>query len=67
MPSPNGYVLQVDGYEIRPSWPAPFYALCLDDADEPAEPLLIHCESLEHAQAHRGIVLDAEFNRVEKS
>lgn len=67
MSSANGYVLQVDGYELRSSWAAPFYVLVRDAVDEPSEPLLIHCE--DRASADRkaefgGLVLDAEFNRA---
>jgi hypothetical protein len=62
MPSANGYKLQVGQWELVASWAAPFFALILGEADE--EPMLIHCESLAHAQGKRGIVLDASFNEI---
>lgn len=65
MTSANGYLLEVQGYTLRSYWPAPFYALCLREGpDGPDEPLLIHCDSLEHARGKRGIVLDADFQEV---
>ena len=64
MPSANGYKLEVQGFTLTAVWRAPFYALILDDADEPSEPLLIHCDDLDHAKRLGGILLDSEFNLI---
>lgn len=68
MASANGYVLDVGGFELRASWQAPFFVLVVDDVDEAerSAPLLIHCDSLEHARSHRGVVLNATFEKVDR-
>jgi hypothetical protein len=69
VPSANGFALRVDGYTLTASWPAPFFALCrsVGPDDTPDEPLLIHCDSLDHARAKRGTVLNADFTIREEN
>ncbi len=66
MESANGYALEVQGHTLVASWPAPYFVLVCDYADDPSDPMLIHCDDLEHAQMHArlgGTLLDAKFGR----
>jgi hypothetical protein len=69
--SANGYLLELDGYTLRASWPAPFFALCRDDpeaANYDPEPMLFHCETRDCAERHLryswDTVLDGSFEAV---
>ncbi len=71
MTSANGQILIITQgskvWEERAYWAAPYFALHLDDADDPERPLLIHCETLEDAQHKGGIIFDSQFNRLDLS
>lgn len=77
MPSANGFKLEVEGHTLVAAWPAPFFVLVLDDADElshggKGEPMLVHCDDRAHADrvARCGgitTILDAEFVAVPKT
>jgi len=63
--SANGYILKVDGYEIAASWPAPYFALVTDAADDPCPPLLYHCDTIQEAASKGGTLLGADFLPVD--
>lgn len=65
-PSANGYAIDCDGVVLVASWPAPYFVLVTPAADGD-EPMLIHCDDLEHALRHArhgGVVLDSAFEPV---
>ena len=71
MPSANGYKLIVNGHTLVAYWPAPYFVLAIDSEDHSEEPLLIHCEDLEHARASyrcftdETYLLNSAFERID--
>jgi hypothetical protein len=51
VPSANGYKLEVNGHTLVAYWRAPFFVLEIDREDRDEEPLLIHCEDIDHARS----------------
>jgi hypothetical protein len=70
VPSANGYKLEVNGHTLVAYWPAPFFVLEIDPEDRDEEPLLIHCEDIDHARSiyrccsGETYMLDANFERI---